>query len=359
MWGPPDRSRDILVNGQRLSVRENLHDFLDAVSRDSRWHEPTRQAYSGFIFIDQICIDQSNVQERNHQVCQMRNIYRAARRVIVWLGVETRTNRRAMSAIENEHRWYGSRRRPLSLLYRSADLTVLTREENIGINQLSTHAYWSRLWVVQEVFLARELVLRWGRKEVPLENAEQVIRDRARLYRWRTEFGLLDVEDAAGLNFLDPVTDYNSDIPAPMLSLLAQRRDYLAGWPLTWAKASEISKCRGCEDPRDQVYGLLGLMRDDTLQVDYGKSLDEVFDDLVAYGVNEQTKDLDAWFSFVNQWRRAAHAERHNLTPESISKHVRVGEIRIPLGRPAFLLKGIAYEHEQPYGNQMTTTRRN
>lgn len=326
MWGAPNRNRDILVNGQRLAVRENLYDFLDVVSRDSRWHESTRHAYSGYIFIDQICIDQSNVRERNHQVYQMRNIYRAAQLVVVWLGVESIVSRRAMYAIQNEHSWYRPRKDPLSLRRRTAELM---RKEDIAIDRLSTHVYWSRLWIVQELFLARKIVLRWGRREVPLENAEQVVQDRARLYRWDTNFGPLDAGDAVKLSFLHPVAGFNPNTDAPMLSLLAQRRDYLAGWPLTWAKAAEISRRRECEDPRDQVYGLLGLMRNDSLKADYEKSLYEVFEDLVEHGISKDTKDPDAYFWLANAWRQALRIERHTLTPKTKTgfDHVHVDEL--------------------------------
>ncbi|KAI3579715.1 heterokaryon incompatibility, partial [Fusarium oxysporum f. sp. albedinis] len=41
---------------------------------------------NSFLWIDQICINQSDIDERNHQVPIMGNIYRKAYRVFVWLG---------------------------------------------------------------------------------------------------------------------------------------------------------------------------------------------------------------------------------------------------------------------------------
>lgn len=38
------------------------------------------------LWVDAACIDQTDVQERNHQVGQMQNIYADAEEVVVWLG---------------------------------------------------------------------------------------------------------------------------------------------------------------------------------------------------------------------------------------------------------------------------------
>ena len=46
--------------------------------------------------IDGVCIDQSSLQERNHQVCLMGEIYRRAYRVNVWLGPSTEATNTAM-----------------------------------------------------------------------------------------------------------------------------------------------------------------------------------------------------------------------------------------------------------------------
>jgi hypothetical protein len=42
-----------------------------------------------FLRIDAICIDQSQMQERNHHVAKLGNIYSNARDVLVWLGLST------------------------------------------------------------------------------------------------------------------------------------------------------------------------------------------------------------------------------------------------------------------------------
>jgi hypothetical protein len=62
---------------RRLRVTQNLAAALLHI-RDE--HEPCR------LWIDAICVDQKNLQERSSQVQRMRDIYKLADRVVVWLG---------------------------------------------------------------------------------------------------------------------------------------------------------------------------------------------------------------------------------------------------------------------------------
>lgn len=78
-WAPKSPACSILVDGKLLSIRPNLFYFLRAIQRE----------WAGYIFIDQICIDHLNAQERNHQVQLMSAIYSGSQRVIVWLNDNT------------------------------------------------------------------------------------------------------------------------------------------------------------------------------------------------------------------------------------------------------------------------------
>ncbi|KAF1974835.1 heterokaryon incompatibility, partial [Bimuria novae-zelandiae CBS 107.79] len=79
VWGKSyDEHFEILIEepdyhrSGTFSVRRNLNDFLE-VARIKH--------HSISLWIDAICIDQDNNQERNHQVEQMGEIYRNATRV--------------------------------------------------------------------------------------------------------------------------------------------------------------------------------------------------------------------------------------------------------------------------------------
>jgi hypothetical protein len=69
VWGSGERLRTINVEGSAFTIRENLFEFL------ALHHE---RLPDGYIWIDQLCVDQTNNSERNHQVQLMAEIYSAA-----------------------------------------------------------------------------------------------------------------------------------------------------------------------------------------------------------------------------------------------------------------------------------------
>jgi hypothetical protein len=79
IWGNSAPDLPIDCNGQVIKVRRNLFHFLLSLLRRSQ---------SGFLWIDAISIDESNVIEKSHVVQQMSLIFRTARRTLCWTGCE-------------------------------------------------------------------------------------------------------------------------------------------------------------------------------------------------------------------------------------------------------------------------------
>ncbi|EEU33495.1 uncharacterized protein NECHADRAFT_56568, partial [Fusarium vanettenii 77-13-4] len=80
IWGAKsgiDKKHFIYVNGYRQSVTPNLHSALSSLRHPS-WRRT--------LWVDSICINQADVQERCHQVLLMARIYAGASRVLVYLG---------------------------------------------------------------------------------------------------------------------------------------------------------------------------------------------------------------------------------------------------------------------------------
>ncbi|KAK0640643.1 heterokaryon incompatibility protein-domain-containing protein, partial [Cercophora newfieldiana] len=79
-WGDPDITQTITVNGFPLEVTENLATALKHIQGTN-----VRPILDAF-WADGICIDQSNVKERGHQVALMGQLYRNAQLVYSWVG---------------------------------------------------------------------------------------------------------------------------------------------------------------------------------------------------------------------------------------------------------------------------------
>ena len=77
-WGDATNKTPICVNGAALSVTGGLEQILRHL-RPADW--PPRP-----MWIDAICINQSDVDERNQQVPLMADIYGSAERTVCWLG---------------------------------------------------------------------------------------------------------------------------------------------------------------------------------------------------------------------------------------------------------------------------------
>lgn len=90
-WGSEENKVPILVNGQTLEVTRNLYQALLTLRRKYTRRNGELHTITGFtrtLWIDAICIDQSNLDERTSQVRLMWSIYARAREVVVYLGDE-------------------------------------------------------------------------------------------------------------------------------------------------------------------------------------------------------------------------------------------------------------------------------
>ncbi|CAI6337710.1 unnamed protein product [Periconia digitata] len=79
-WGDPHDTLNSLCNGESFSITRSLHDALSCLSR---------KGISQPIWADAVCMNQSDLHERNQQVSIMRQIYERAARVSIWIGRES------------------------------------------------------------------------------------------------------------------------------------------------------------------------------------------------------------------------------------------------------------------------------
>lgn len=89
-WGNDTPLRTILIKGQQFEIITNLHDALTELRQK---HKPVR------LWIDAICINQKEDSEKNEQVIQMIDIYKAATSVFAWLGCAADDSDTGMKAL--------------------------------------------------------------------------------------------------------------------------------------------------------------------------------------------------------------------------------------------------------------------
>jgi hypothetical protein len=78
-WGDPALTVSITINGQTMVVRQNCEYVMQ------QWFTAKRST-SKYIWVDAVCIDQSNLKERGFQVTIMGKLYREAAQVLACVG---------------------------------------------------------------------------------------------------------------------------------------------------------------------------------------------------------------------------------------------------------------------------------
>jgi hypothetical protein len=123
-----------------------------------------------WIWIDALCINQRDDEEKNIQVMNMINIYRQASQVLVWFGPAHITIGRTFDFIKLITSEYSSERvnteQYLAANEALNQLLSMTGDGKDvwmhGIKRITGNAWWRRIWVLQEVAVARKVLVLHG-----------------------------------------------------------------------------------------------------------------------------------------------------------------------------------------------------
>ncbi|KAF2728338.1 hypothetical protein EJ04DRAFT_449524, partial [Polyplosphaeria fusca] len=148
LWGPPKSAGWIIVQDSCISVRQNLLSRLLPHCAQ----QPTQGAE--FLWIDALCIDQENIHEQEVQVKRMGGLYHFAKRVLIWLGLRAGND---LHSTEDVPQWSKNIFEPLL-----DDLNYHGRRAIGALRDLAETAYWTRMWIVQEVVLAKRAYVMAG-----------------------------------------------------------------------------------------------------------------------------------------------------------------------------------------------------
>ncbi|KAH3984560.1 hypothetical protein HBI38_072470 [Parastagonospora nodorum] len=151
-WGELNLKYALNIDGTRIMITRNL----DKVLR--RLRHPT---ISRTLWTDAVCINQSDNEEKAQQIPLMSEIYRNASRVVAWLdgGSDEERGMHMLDLLS----------RPPQLIQ---DRSERKKEmEKLGfssffVRRFLSLAWFTRLWVIQEVVLNTDIVLLCGSSEI-------------------------------------------------------------------------------------------------------------------------------------------------------------------------------------------------
>jgi hypothetical protein len=272
IWGDQNKRFDISVDDCDFSVTSNLFEALKA-----RRH-PQKER---ILWVDAICIDQSNSTEKTQQVNLMGDIYHQAQLVTAWLGPESPER-----------------------IVKIEEMDMLINSDNYKANpsdhkdylqtiiSLFSEEYFTRAWIVQELLLAKRVIIQCGAHRWPLDYVLVYyfhVRDRMpSLARRGGHPSYMErvVEDNRNAKH-DPFSTslfhnltlfyfYGDNIGEPDPDAISCK----------WEHPEQIldaMRQRSCLDPRDRVFSTLAIHRYRTqlspslVEPDYSSVVEEVF----------------------------------------------------------------------------------
>lgn len=266
-WGLNELVERIKLNGKVLRVTENLHSALQCLRSCDQ---------DRILWIDAICIDQSNMEERSQQVQKMSSIFGFASRVIFWLGkptAEVEFLLKSLSELQAKSALYSHEDSEvdgvhLKELWSNIQLTPGRQDDEQasrlrkGLQVLLARPWFRRVWILQEVANAHSAIVCVGKLSIP-----------AHIFAVSPLLLGLDT-DAHVQSVLDIIPG-----SARTKSWWSRERDLFS--LLVKFRAS------GATDKRDMVFALLGISSEPVnhrlLRADYTKPIEYVIHDAIRY----------------------------------------------------------------------------
>ena len=281
-WGlPSDDDPNITIDGHTVRIRNNLFNVLKQIS--SAIHHPD----SMFLWIDALCINQVDDAEKSQQVLKMGKIFSSAEKVLAWTGLAAGDSDYAMDTLSSSENF-------------SWEKTREDHRARTAILAWCNRPYFKRIWILQELYLAKRLLFMCGSKSVAERGLVHclgvVLNPRPEFYNteqygrpksWWCSFATHSSASAHILGLKDVQNGLS-------LSSTHRRHQSLLEWLFVCADFDMEAT-----DPRDYIYAVLSITKETVsghVQIvpDYTKSLKQVFEDTnaVMRAVNVNDRDM-------------------------------------------------------------------
>ncbi|KAB5540270.1 heterokaryon incompatibility protein-domain-containing protein [Coniochaeta sp. 2T2.1] len=279
----------IRLNGQPFEVFENAGAAL------RRLRHPKKPSS---LWIDAICINQTDLQERSSQVLLMQQIYGQASQVLVWLGELTDGGILGMRELQNRiwsqgwhqfkiDRKYGKPTLPWTEQFTTSkgimNRSALVDEQSMGeIRELLDRPWWRRTWIIQEAVLARKIVIMCGPETTGWESVAAFFGRAA----WTSRVEVFGM----------PVHEKDF-FPDRLYRIISELRERWHASPESVQLLDVLYRFRQleCSNASDKIYGFLGIIPEVVsmgLVPDYQSTVGDVYWHFARQHI-EKTRSLD------------------------------------------------------------------
>ncbi|KAI8623268.1 heterokaryon incompatibility protein-domain-containing protein [Xylariaceae sp. FL1651] len=275
-WGSIQDSEAALITDDTSAAFATLPIGLNLSSalRHLRYKDRSRA-----LWVDAICINQSDMSERATQVKRMADIYQQASRVVVWLGPDDDSSALAIKTLDylgrqvvtTKDSWIFCTPDSEEPYWCEASCKLpYSKETWEAISTLLARSWFERVWVIQEIQLANHhALIQCGTHEISWSNFRK-----AMVTLWNKN-NMPSILPRSKLAFVEELTKNLKQ--ASSLQIL------------------RLARNRRCNDPRDLIFALMGLFPrsfSEVLSPSYSATVDEVYKD-VTIGHIGHAKRLD------------------------------------------------------------------
>ncbi|KAF8860223.1 hypothetical protein BDZ45DRAFT_649084 [Acephala macrosclerotiorum] len=220
------------------------------------------------IWVDAICINQSDMEERNLHVKMMGEVYAKAETVRVWLGEAVGIEEMALRCLENVNEKFNELFLAGMMQNRGAVQYACINDEKIKgsdwdeLAQLLNRAWFERVWVIQEIANAKQAFIHIGRIVLGWDYFSAII---SGMRSFNVDVTLLHCNGVKAICIMNMLREEKAGLPGaanrmPLLELLEETRDF--------------KSTLAC----DKIYGILGLTKDfESVDVDYATDSPVIF----------------------------------------------------------------------------------
>ncbi|KAL8960959.1 MAG: hypothetical protein Q9193_002420 [Seirophora villosa] len=248
-WGTEDHTETVPFDDQELMVTPNLYAALSEISLNGAFSD-------SWFWIDAICINQDNAEDKAVEVKRMNVIFANARTVLIWLGPAADDSDVAMEFLAGLTKILTPEPKdPETIQHIRRRTDPIIDSSWNAIIKLYERRWFHRLWVVQEAVLARHALVQCGKKILPWS----VFTDATASF-FHTYDDALRKADA--LRKVDTVSGISSPLVIKQMGMSVPIRGFAAF-------TSILGYCtlKETTNQLDHIYGLLGLVADNIRQV--------------------------------------------------------------------------------------------
>ena len=158
VWGDPALVNTITCNGKPFAITKNLELALRHLRHSD---------VSILLWVDQLCINQDDFQEKSQQVVLMETIYKRAWSTLVWLGEEADNSSDALDtllATKDALQYYPNGKSPDVEDFKRLFLPASDSPKWLDLGKLMSRPWFQRIWIIQEVLLSHQIIVMCGAK---------------------------------------------------------------------------------------------------------------------------------------------------------------------------------------------------